>query len=85
MSNDEYPKAECVNAVRIAVQEELEPLKKDVGELHKRMFVDNGKKSIQSSLSSLNGHVKFQWFAIGGIISGIIGTAFWIIRAGLSG
>ena len=83
-NNDEFPRAECVNAVRIAVQEELEPLKKDVGELHKRMFVDNGKKSIQSSLSSLNGHVKFQWFVLGVLIAGIAGTAFWIIRMGLT-
>ena len=83
-NNDEFPRAECVNAVRIAVQQEIKPLKDNFNEMHKPMFVDNGKKSIQTSLSALNGHVKFQWFVLGVLIAGIAGTAFWIIRMGLT-
>jgi hypothetical protein len=83
--SEERPHAECINAVRVAIAEELKPIKESYNEMHKRMFVDNGKKSIQSSLSDLSGHIKFQWFLLGILLTGLIGVAFWILRVGLVG
>jgi hypothetical protein len=83
--SEERPHAECINAVRVAIAEELKPLKESYDEMQKRMFVDNGKKSIQSSLSDLSSHIKFQWFVLGVLITGVFGVAFWIIRVGVAG
>jgi len=67
--SEEYPRRECEHAIARAVAEEVAPI-------YQRMFVDNGKKSIQSSLSSLNSHIKVQYAMLGILIMGLLGLAW---------
>ena len=49
--------------------------------MYKRMFVDNGKKSFQSSLSNMGVHIRLQWFFIGAIVIAVIGGSIRIWMA----
>ena len=64
------------------VKKNQEEFKKAHHEMHKRMFVDNGRKSFQTSLSSLALHAKIQWSFVGAIIVSILGMAIrlWLTR-----
>jgi len=77
-------KPECVLTIKSAVIEALAPLDEKISKIHERMFVDNGRKSVQTSLSNLNTHVKVQWGFLSAIIVSIIGAAIWVVRAGLT-
>jgi tetrahydromethanopterin S-methyltransferase subunit A len=74
--SEEYPRRECEHAIARAVAEEVAPVKTRLNDIYQRMFVDNGKKSIQSSLSSLNSHIKVQYAMLGILIMGLLGLAW---------
>jgi hypothetical protein len=74
--SEEYPRRECEHAISRTVAEEVAPVKARLNDIYQRMFVDNGKKSIQSSLSSLNSHIKVQYAMLGILIMGLLGLAW---------
>ena len=74
--NEDYPRRECEHAIKTAVEEAVGDIKNKQDDMYKRLFVDNGSKSVQSSLSSLAGHVKFQWYMLSLLIIGLLGLAW---------
>ena len=81
--SEDYPRRECEHAISNAVSAAMEPMNTKLDEIYRRMFVDNGKKSIQSSLSAMNGHMKFQYALLGLLIAGLLGIAWKAVLAGL--
>ena len=78
---DPKVKPECILTIKAAVESALEPLVEKMEEMNTRMFVDNGRKSFQSSLGNMGVHIRLQWFFIGGIVLTIIGGAIrlWVM------
>jgi len=68
-------RSECLLAMKAVIEDALEPIGKKQDKLHQRMFIDNGKKSFQSSLSNMGVHIRLQWFFIGALVLGVIGGA----------
>ena len=62
-----------INTALIDINSAQTVSKKQQDEIYRRMFVDNGKKSIQSTLSNTGVHIRLQWFFIGAIMLAIIG------------
>ena len=73
-------RSECILAMKSVMKETQAPIVEKLDDLHRRMFVDNGKKSFQSSLSNVGVHIRLQWFFIGGIVLALISAAvkMWI-------
>jgi len=65
-----------------AIKEAQIPISEQVHSLHNRMFIDNGKKSFQSSLSNIGVHIRLQWFFIGAIVIAVVGGSvkIWMSR-----
>ncbi len=71
--------AACYISIKNIIEEAVAPLAEGVEEMNKRMYVDNGKPSIQTVLARLSTQVKIQWFFIGGLCFSVLGTAMKVI------
>ena len=84
-------------AVRDAVHSAIEPVKEKTEKIYNRMFVDNGKTSIQTSLSNLEPiledlrnlksmrfQLKLQWGMLVGFALVVVGIITWAIQAGIA-
>lgn len=66
-------------AVSRSVQQVVQPLVNQIDDIHSRMFIDNGKPSVQSSISQLHNHTRLQWAVLVFLLASIGTLAFTII------
>lgn len=51
-----------------SISEQTKQSSDSLKQMHSRMFVDNGKKSFQSSLARMGVQINLQWFILGAFI-----------------
>lgn len=71
--------ATCYLAIKKAVEDGIGSQNEKLDKIHDRMFVDNGKKSIQSMLESHHTQLRFQWIVLTAIVVAIIGSAITVV------
>ena len=94
-------RAECILAIQLAVNEgmtkAIEPVHTMTSELYNRMFVDNGKESVQTclkklepiyddlqALKSMRFQLRLQWAVMACISLAFLGIIKWAIQSGVA-
>jgi len=71
---------EICNSHFKAINEKLDEISSTQKEFHKRLFIDNGRPSIQTMLDRNTRWIKAASAAIGTVYVGIVSYVVWLLR-----
>lgn len=75
-----HTRVDEIAKVGIQIETSAKIMEKSVSDMHTIIYGNGGKKGLKEKFSAIISAINIQWYLLGLVIAGLIGTAWIVIR-----